>query len=67
MELYVFYGEEDFLREYNSNKIINSYNLSNPSMNFVKLDDETISKLPDNCEQMPFCDENKVIYRQAAF
>lgn len=61
MELYVFYGEEDFLREYNANKIINSYNLTNPSMNFVKLDDETISKLPDNCEQMPFCDEKKVI------
>lgn len=61
MELYVFYGEEDFLREYNSNKIVNDCNLSNPSMNFVKLDDETISKLPDNCEQMPFCDEKKVI------
>lgn len=61
MELYVFYGEEDFLREYNANKIINSCNLTNPSMNFVKLDDETISKLPDNCEQMPFCDEKKVI------
>ena len=61
MELYVFYGEEDFLREYNANKIVQTFNLSNPSMNFVKLDDETISKLPDNCEQMPFCDEKKVI------
>lgn len=61
MELYVFYGEEDFLREYNANKIINSCNLTNPSMNFVKLDDETIAKLPDNCEQMPFCDEKKII------
>ena len=61
MELYVFYGEEDFLREYNANKIVQTSNLSNPSMNFVKLDDETISKLPDNCEQMPFCDEKKVI------
>ena len=61
MELYVFYGEEDFLREYNSNKIVNDCNLSNTSMNFVKLDDETISKLPDNCEQIPFCDEKKVI------
>ena len=62
MELYVFYGEEDFLREYNANKIANSYALTNPSMNFVKLDDETISKLPDNCEQMPFLDDKKVIY-----
>lgn len=61
MELYIFYGEEDFLREYNANKVIGECNLSNPSMNFVKLDDETISKLPDNCEQMPFCDEKKVI------
>ena len=61
MELYVFYGEEDFLREYNANKIVNSCNLTNPSMNFVKLDDETISKLPDNCEQMPFLDEKKVV------
>lgn len=61
MELYVFYGEEDFLREYNANKVVSACNLSNPSMNFVKLDDETISKLPDNCEQMPFCDEKKVV------
>ena len=45
MELYIFYGEEDFLREYNANKVIGECNLSNPSMNFVKLDDETISKI----------------------
>lgn len=62
MELYVFYGEEEFLREYNANKIINSCALTNPAMNFVKLDDETISKLPDNCEQMPFLDDKKVVY-----
>ena len=62
MGIYVFYGEEDFLREYNSNKIIQDCNLSNFDMNFIKLNEENISKLPDNCEQLPFFDSKKVIY-----
>ena len=40
MGLYVFYGEEDFLREYNSNKVIQDCNLSNFDMNFIKLNEE---------------------------
>ena len=62
MGIYVFYGEEDFLREYNSNKIIKECNLSNLDMNFIKLNEESIGKLPDNCEQLPFFDSKKVIY-----
>lgn len=62
MGIYVFYGEEDFLREYNSNKIIDECNLSNFDMNFVKLNDENIGRLPDNCEQLPFFDDKKVVY-----
>lgn len=62
MGVYVFYGEEDFLREYNSNKIINECNLTNPDMNFIKLNEESIGKLPDNAEQLPFIDNKKVIY-----
>lgn len=61
MELYVYYGEEDFLREYNANKTAEAVNLTNPQMNLIKLTDETIDKLPDNCEQLPFFDEKKVI------
>ncbi len=62
MGIYVFYGEEDFLREYNSAKVIDDCNLSNLDMNFIKLDEESIGKLPDNCEQLPFFDSKKVIY-----
>lgn len=62
MALYVFYGEEDFLRDYNSNKIINEMHLANPSMNLIRLSSENIDKLVANCEQMPFMDEKKVIY-----
>ena len=62
MGIYIFYGEEDFLREYNSDKIINECNLSNPDMNFIKLTEESIGKLPDNSEQLPFIDSKKVIY-----
>jgi len=60
--IYIFYGEEDFLREYNSNKIISEANLSNLDMNFIKLNETSINKLPDNCEQLPFFDDKKVIY-----
>ena len=56
MALYVFYGEEDFLRDYNSNKIINELNLANPAMNLIKLSSENMDKLVANCEQMPFMD-----------
>jgi len=62
MGLYVFYGEEDFLREHNSNKIISDCNLSNLDMNFIKLNEESIGKLPSNCEQLPFFDSKKIIY-----
>ena len=62
MGIHVFYGEEDFLREYNSNKIISECNLSNLDMNFIKLNETSIGKLPDNCEQLPFFDSKKVIY-----
>lgn len=62
MALYVFYGEEDFLRDYNSDKIINESRLANPAMNLVKLSSENMDKLIANCEQMPFMDEKKVIY-----
>lgn len=62
MSVFVFYGEEDFLREYNSNKVIKECNLTNFDMNFIKLNDESIGKLPDNCEQLPFFDDKKVIY-----
>jgi len=62
MGIHVFYGEEDFLREYNSNKIINECNLSNFDMNFIRLNEESVVKLPDNCEQLPFFDSKKVIY-----
>lgn len=62
MALYVFYGEEDFLRDYNSNKIINELHLANPTMNLIKLSAENMDKLVANCEQMPFMDEKKVIY-----
>lgn len=61
MGLYVFYGEEDFLREYNSSKIISDCKIINEDMNLIKLNDETIGKLPDHCEQLPFFDEKKVI------
>jgi len=60
--IYVFYGEEDFLREYNADKVIRECNLSNPDMNLVKLTDENISKIIDNAEQLPFFDEKKVIF-----
>lgn len=62
MGIHVFYGEEDFLREHYSNKIISECNLSNPDMNFVKITEENIVKFIDNCEQLPFFDEKKVIY-----
>lgn len=62
MSVYVFYGEEDFLREYNAGKIIKECNLSNPDMNFVKLSDENIEKIIDNCEQLPFFDDKKIVY-----
>lgn len=62
MGIYVFYGEEDFLREYNSNKVISECGLSNFDMNFVKLSAENLGKLPANCEQLPFFDEKRVIY-----
>lgn len=62
MGIYVFYGEEDFLRDYNADKVIRECNLSNPDMNLIKLTDENISKLIDNAEQLPFFDEKKVIF-----
>lgn len=61
MSIYVFYGEEDFLREYKADKIISDCKLTNPDMNFIKLNDENIGKLISNCEQVPFFDEKKVI------
>lgn len=62
MALYVFYGEEDFLRDYNANKIINELHLANPAMNLIRLGSENMDKLVANCEQMPFLDEKKVLY-----
>lgn len=62
MGINIFYGEEDFLREYYSNKIISECNLINLDMNLVKLNEDSIGKLPDNCEQLPFFDSKKVIY-----
>lgn len=60
--IYVFYGEEDFLRDYNSDKIISGCNLTNLDMNLIKLNEDNIERLPDNCEQVPFLDSKKVIY-----
>jgi len=62
MPIHVFYGEEDFLRDYNSNKIISDCNLSNSDMNLVKLTDANFNTIIDNCEQLPFFDNKKVIY-----
>lgn len=61
MEIYLNYGEETFLVEYNSKKIINEYNLSNPNMNLIYLNDENIDKLISHCEQLPFFDDQKII------
>lgn len=61
MEIYLNYGEENFLVEYNTKKKVEEYNLSNPSMNLIYLNDDNIDKLIQNCEQLPFFDEKKVI------
>jgi DNA polymerase-3 subunit delta len=61
MEIYLNYGEEIFLVEYNTKRKIEEYNLSNPSMNLIYLNDDNIDKLIQNCEQLPFFDEKKVI------
>jgi len=61
MEIYLNYGEENFLVEYNTKKKVDEYNLSNPSMNLIYLTDDNIDKLIQNCEQLPFFDEKKII------
>lgn len=61
MPIYLNYGEEVFLVEYNTRKKIDEYNLANPSMNLIYLNDDSIDRLVQNCEQLPFFDENKVI------
>ena len=61
MPIYLNYGEESYLVEYNVNKLISEHDLSNPSMNLINLTDETIDKLIANCEQLPFFDDKKVI------
>ena len=61
MEIYLNYGEENFLVEYNTKKKVEEYNLSNPSMNLIYLNDDNIDKLIQNCEQLPFFDEKKII------
>ncbi|MBQ7668255.1 MAG: DNA polymerase III subunit delta [Clostridia bacterium] len=59
--IYLNYGEEEFLRDYNTKKQVESIELKNPGMNLVYLNEETIGRLPEYAEQMPFFDEKKII------
>jgi len=61
MAIYLNYGEEEFLRQYNTDKLISANTLMNPSLNLVYLDDTSINKLIEHSEQIPFLDEKKVI------
>jgi DNA polymerase-3 subunit delta len=61
MELYLNYGEEDFLRNYNTEKIVKDNELKNPSINLVRINESNINTLIENCEQMPFFDDKKII------
>jgi len=61
MAIYLNYGEEEFLRQYNTDKLVENNSLANPEMNLIYLDDNSINKLIDNAEQLPFFDEKKVI------
>lgn len=61
MSIYLNYGEEEFLRQYNTDKLVSSNSLMNPQMNLIYLDDTSINKIIEHAEQVPFLDEKKVI------
>lgn len=61
MAIYLNYGEEDFLIQYNTDKLVSNNALINPELNLVYLDDTSIGKLVEHAEQIPFLDKKKVI------